>query len=70
MGFVLFDGGYSGDWAFYQRKGIEHRWDWGDDGPTYAFVIKADGTGLYYDFSNVPEGEETTAKQVCKCYQR
>ena len=68
-GFVLYDGGYSGELATYHRTGLEHRWDWGR-ATNYSFVIKPDGTGLYYDFSTVPEGESTTAREVYKCYKR
>lgn len=62
-------GEYIGDiWAngikkdsAYQQQGLTHRWDF-DFNPydgTYdaAFVIKADGTGLYYYF-----GEERETK--------
>jgi hypothetical protein len=69
MGFVLYDGGYTGEFAIYQRTGIEHRWDWGPDG-NYSFVIKADGIGLYYDFTNVEKGQSIKAKDVFKCYKR
>ncbi|NVK74739.1 MAG: hypothetical protein HWE24_14815 [Oceanospirillaceae bacterium] len=64
FGFILFDGSDTGSIAIYRRVGIEHRWDW-DDGK-YAFTIKADGTGLYYDFSNSETGREK-AKDVFEC---
>lgn len=67
LGFILFDGGYSGEFTYYERAGIEHRWDWGSKENKYAFVIKPDGTGLYYKFM----GEKTAkASSVYKCYQR
>jgi hypothetical protein len=69
IGFVLYDGGYTGELTLYQRNGIEHRWDWGPDA-NYTFVIKPDGTGLYYDFTNVEKGQSTKAKDVYKCYKR
>jgi hypothetical protein len=50
--------------AFYYRHGINHRWDWEDK---FSFVIKPDGTGLYYDFSSTQEGEATTASDLFKC---
>ena len=62
-GFVLFDGTNKGIFADYMRDGINHRWNWGE----YAFLIKPDGTGLYYDFSGVGAGESTTASDVFKC---
>ena len=61
--------GTQGEITLYRRTGLEHRWDWGD-GASYSFVIKTDGTGLYYDFSTVPDGENTKASAVYKCYQR
>lgn len=69
LGFVLYDGGFTGESALYQRKGLQHRWDWGPNG-NYAFIIKPDGIGLYYDFSLVSSGESTKANDVYKCYQR
>jgi hypothetical protein len=69
LGFVLYDGGYTGELAQFQRNGVEQRWDWGSNSQ-YSFVLKADGTGLYYDFSNVPTGESTKASEVFKCYKR
>ena len=71
IGYILFDGGYTGVSTFYRRTGLEHRWDWG--GPNdndYAFVIQSDGTGLYYDFSNVKAGQSRRANDVFKCYRR
>ena len=68
MGFVLYDGGHTGEFAAHQRQGINHRWDWGDD-LNYSFVIKPDGTGLFYDFSSVQEGEGKKADDVYKCYK-
>jgi len=67
-GFILYDGGYSGEVTKYARKGINHRWDWGANGD-FAFIIKPDGTGLFYDFSSVKSGEKTKADDVYKCYQ-
>ena len=70
LGFILYDGGDIGQVASYRRTGLEHRWDWGPKGTEYAFVIKTDGTGLYYDFTTVEEGKTTTAKEVYKCRKR
>jgi len=70
VGFVLYDGSYSGTMTFYRRTGLEHRWDWGPNLGEYSFVVKTDGTGLYYDFSSVEEGESTKAKEVYKCRER
>jgi len=69
LGFILYDGGNSGESTHYGRKGLNHRWDWGPNGADYAFIIKPDGTGLYYDFSSVPSGEQVKAKDVYKCHQ-
>jgi len=67
VGFILFDGGYSGELTHYKRAGLEHRWDWGPNGNDYAFVVKPDGTGLYYRFTT---SDSTKASSVYKCYQR
>ncbi len=69
-GFVLYDGGNSGDVADYQRRGVNHRWDWGPSGSEYAFIIKPDGTGLFFDFSMGENGAPTKANDVYKCYKR
>ena len=70
IGFILYEGGYYGEITNYHRTGIEHRWDWGPHDNDYTFLIKPDGTGLYYDFSTVAPGEKTKAKDVYKCHQR
>ena len=67
--FILYDGSSSGDATMYRRKGVNQRWDWGENGE-FAFVLKPDGTGLFYDFSNVPKGEETGANDMYKCVAR
>lgn len=69
MGFVLYDGGNSGTKAVYMREGLEHNWYWGES-VNYAFVIRTDGVGAYYDFSDVPRGEETKPKEIYKCKKR
>ena len=55
LGFVLYEGGNVGDFALYERRGLNHRWDWGPDS-VYSFIIKPDGIGLFYDFSNSKSG--------------
>jgi len=71
IGYVLYDGGYIGEFSHYRRNGLEHIWDWGgQDGTDYAFVIKSDGTGLYYDFTRVKKGESTKPRDVFKCYKK
>ncbi len=67
LGFILYDGGYSGELTYYRRAGIEHRWDWGPNETDYAFVIQPDGTGLYYNFSSVSRAK---ASEVYRCYRR
>jgi hypothetical protein len=70
IGFVLYDGGDSGDVTNYERKGINHRWDWGnDDRFNFAFVVEADGTGRFYDFSNLKAGESKGANASFKCHR-
>jgi hypothetical protein len=72
LGFILYDGTDSGTLTVYSRRGINHRWDWegdweGEGGYNYSFVLQPDGTGLFYDFSNVDEGESTNARDVFTC---
>ncbi len=68
-GFILYDGSSSGELTSYRRKGVNHRWDWGPNGE-FAFVLKTNGTGLFYDFSNVEQGETTSANDVYECSRR
>lgn len=70
FGFILYDGGYTGTSTYYQRTGLEHRWDWGPNENDYAFVVKSDGVGLYYDFSYANPEEKIKAREVYKCYKR
>lgn len=71
FGFILYDGGYTGVSTAYRRMGLEHRWNWGTSNEnTYSFVIETDGTGAYFDFTNVPDGESTKPSAIYKCYQR
>jgi hypothetical protein len=56
--------------ATYQVQGFDRRWDFGlqDDGSyNYAFVLKPDGTAIYYDFSNAEAGEIISGSQVFSC---
>ena len=69
-GFVLYDGSSSGESTSYQRKGVDQRWDWGPSGSDFAFVLEPDGTGLFYDFSNVPKGEAKKADSLYRCQRR
>ena len=70
LGYILYDGGYTGEFTHYQRVGLEHRWDWGPNETDFSFVIKSDGTGLYYDFRNVRRGDSVKARDVFKCYKK
>ena len=69
-GFVLYDGSSSGESTSYQRKGVDLRWDWGPNGSDFAFVLEPDGTGLFYDFSNVPKGETKKPDSLYRCKRR
>jgi hypothetical protein len=72
LGFVLYDGGNSGDLTSYERAGLLHRWDWGwnDNRYVYSFLMKPDGTGLYYDFSSATDGHKDKADDVFRCQSR
>ncbi len=68
-GFVIYDGGDSGEATQHRRKGINLRWDWGPNGNDFAFVIKPDGVGSFYDFTHA-KGETIKADQMFKCRRR
>ena len=68
LGFVLYDGTNTGDIVIYERKGLRHSWGWGSVGSSYAFIIKTDGTGLFYDFSTADDdGIKHEADDIYKC---
>ena len=55
--------------AQFQVAGLTRRWDWNCDEETgcrYAFSIKPDGTGGYYDFST-SEDSRAKARDIYKC---
>ena len=66
FGFIIYDGTDEGDAAFYHRRGLNHRWDWGEE-RQYSFVIKPNGIGLFYDFSTVENGMKSKADGVYEC---
>lgn len=68
IGFILYDGGYTGEIAYYSRQGLDYRWDWGPNFE-YSIVIHPDGTALYYDFSHSEDGS-AKPKQVYKSRKR
>ena len=70
VGFILYDGSYSGKPTVYRKEEINHRWDWGADNDNYAFIIKPDGTGIYIDFSSGSVDGRKTPDDIYKCYQR
>jgi hypothetical protein len=70
LGFILYDGGIKGEVINYERAGLEHHWDWGPNKNDYSFVLKTDGTGLYYDFTNVEKGKSIKPKTLYKCGKR
>lgn len=72
IGFILYEDETVGEEAIYYRQGLELRWDWGydenDDSSwyRYSFIIKPDGTGLYYDFSTSEDGI-ASPREFYKC---
>jgi len=66
LGFVLYEGTNRGELTFYGRRGLNHRWDWGPE-EKYSFIIKPDGTGLFYDFTTSEDGTKEKADDVYKC---
>lgn len=69
-GFVLYDGGYTGDFANYSRQGLDHRWDWGDIENHYTLTITPDNIAAYYDFTGVPIGEKIKPRSIYKAHKR
>lgn len=67
-GFILYDGGYIGELTYFSRDGLNYRWDWGEKFQ-YSFIIKPDGTGLYYDFSTSKDGI-SKPRDIYKAYKR
>ncbi len=51
--------------ASFKVVGFNRRWDFGEF--EYAFTIKPDGTGNYYDFSDVKDGGEIGPSQTYSC---
>ncbi|SES82242.1 hypothetical protein [Thalassotalea agarivorans] len=70
VGYILLSGETVASAAIYQRHGIKHRWDWGDDKLNYAVVLSHNGKGFYYDFSTADEkGMKSSADEIFKCSQ-
>jgi len=70
-GFVLYDGTDSGELTSYKREGIVRRWDWGPNGNDFAFVIKPNGAGYFYDFTKLSLFKRTTqASDTYECIRR
>ena len=55
--------------ALYLVEGMEQRWviDPAKNGNNYLVILGANLIAGYYDFSNVAEGEETTAEALFQC---
>ena len=67
-GFILFDGSDTGELTLYWRDGIDHRWSWGGGSENeYSFTINPSGGGLYYNFSEISEGESTGPADWYSC---
>jgi hypothetical protein len=67
-GFVLYDGTDTGTSANYERRGPNRRWDWGPNGNDFAFVLKPDRVGLFYDLKSATTNKK--ADDVFKCRER
>ena len=56
----------------YKVLGFNRRWDFGlaDDATfDYAFVLKPNGEGAYYDFSSATSGDSVGPSQQLSCQQ-
>ena len=68
MGFISHNGTGSGDLAYYDHIGLDHRWDWVLDNILhYTFILKPDGIGLFYDFSHSRDGESLSPEEILIC---
>lgn len=59
--------------ASYEVSGFDREWRFGsimaDGGIPYAFIIKPDGTGYYFDFTLAKSGEHTvSSSDSFECY--
>ena len=55
----------------FKIEGLEYRLLFGDgESEYYLFVVKADGTGLYYDFSKIEEDGSAKPSQIFQCVDR
>ena len=55
----------------FNIDGLEYRLLFGDGAlEYYLFIVEADGTGLYYDFSDIKEGESAKPSQIFACVDR
>ncbi len=52
--------------TLFRITGFDRRWDFGKE-MQYSFIIKPHGSGFYYDFSLVEEGETTGPSQRFNC---
>tara|TARA_R110002096_G_scaffold279095_3_gene473280 strand:- start:3585 stop:4025 length:441 start_codon:yes stop_codon:yes gene_type:complete len=68
-GFIIYEGGDTGEAIAYKRAGLNHRWDWNkvDGSYSYTLVIDPEGNGLYYDFSGSKNESSQEAKANYKC---
>ncbi len=59
--------------ADFRVVGLDRRWNWGEETSlfqqsfAYSFIIRPNGDGLYYDFSDVEIGGETSPSQTFTC---
>ena len=64
--------GAAGHTAMFELLGLNRRWRFGvsdaGDAFQYSFVIRPDGTGLYYDFTTSKDGSALPS-QVYDCVQ-
>lgn len=63
--------------ALFYVDGFDRTWTLGpeeellaDKTMPFRFVVRPDGSGFYYDFSDVGEGESTTPSQTYECEEK
>ena len=62
----------SAESSLFLKSGLDYRWDWGnyEIGENYRVIMQPDGTVLYYNFTNVPDGQSISPTGVYKAYKQ
>ena len=67
LGYVIYGNGNEGVTTYFDRDGLNLRWDWGENWE-YCIVIHPDNCGYYYDFSGT-NGKNVKPRAAYKMYK-